>query len=574
MARKRIATIDCETDPFSPGVYPQPFVWGYFDEEIGFRSWWGPTCTDDLAQWLVNRECDAYAHNGGKFDFHYLGTYLTGRRRIRIHEDRLVSAQLGRTRLIDSYPILPFGLGTHFKLGIDYEWFREGIRDAHRDEILAYLRQDCESLWELVYRFRLEYGPQLSLAAAGYKSLRDRCGLLPAGSKRFDEQFRAFYFGGRMEAIQTGVRHCTERRAGQGQQGPWHYVDQNGAYANAMRSYLYPASHSYRVSKRLPDRLEELEMSLVEFKGFSQGCLPFRSPIDSSVCYPNTRKLIEAPIIGENTFRCTGHELLAGLETNTVRISKIENVYTFQMPFSMEPWVSEMWQKRREADAMGDRAGSHFYKTMLVAVSGKFGQYADRHRNYYLFPWHPWGGPLSDLTPGGVRSWEYCGRWNRWWVWARHADHSPGYVNVAVAALITGAVRARMWRALQSAEDPLYIDTDGIICRDYDPPEGYGLGLGQWKREGPFDVAAVGGPKLYALAHPRHNTQPPLWSPKLKHPTVDCEDIIQCVGGKEITWRSHAPTYSMKRGRSFHARTLYPAKVPGSAWYLERNKGT
>ena len=69
---KRIATIDAETDPFKKGRVPKPFLWGWFDGK-DYREF---TDTRKAVAFIKKQNCICYAHNGGKFDFHYLLAYL------------------------------------------------------------------------------------------------------------------------------------------------------------------------------------------------------------------------------------------------------------------------------------------------------------------------------------------------------------------------------------------------------------------------------------------------------------------------------------------------------------------
>ena len=65
---RRIATIDCETDPFLYNRLPVPFIWGYYDETT-YKEF---TDTDKLCDFISTRDRIIYAHNGGKFDFHFI----------------------------------------------------------------------------------------------------------------------------------------------------------------------------------------------------------------------------------------------------------------------------------------------------------------------------------------------------------------------------------------------------------------------------------------------------------------------------------------------------------------------
>ena len=75
---RRVATADCETDPFKKGRIPRPFVWGFYDGDE-YREFWGDT-QDDFAEFLGQQDVICYMHNGGKFDFHYLIEYFDATR--------------------------------------------------------------------------------------------------------------------------------------------------------------------------------------------------------------------------------------------------------------------------------------------------------------------------------------------------------------------------------------------------------------------------------------------------------------------------------------------------------------
>jgi hypothetical protein len=82
-------------------------------------------------------------------------------------------------------------------------------------------------------------------------------------------------------------------------------------------------------------------------------------------------------------------------------------------------------------------------------------------------------------------------------IWAKP---SPGrrFNNVGTAASITGAARAKLLEALQFADDPIYCDTDSIICRHLENADVNVSKLGAWKLEAEFDRVIIAGRKLYA----------------------------------------------------------------------------
>ena len=67
MARRITAVADSETDPFEHGRVPEPFIWGLFDG----RKYYEFSSTDEFVTHIKDRPYDLYAHNGGKYDWHF-----------------------------------------------------------------------------------------------------------------------------------------------------------------------------------------------------------------------------------------------------------------------------------------------------------------------------------------------------------------------------------------------------------------------------------------------------------------------------------------------------------------------
>lgn len=134
MARKikRIASCDCETDPFLYGRTPKPFAWGFYDGE-SYVYFWGTDSTAEFIDYIKDEEnLIIYAHNGGKFDFFYLLKWLDPD--IQIINGRIAKATLfgGRVELRDSYLILPLPLSAHDKDSIDYNKMEANVRELHK----------------------------------------------------------------------------------------------------------------------------------------------------------------------------------------------------------------------------------------------------------------------------------------------------------------------------------------------------------------------------------------------------------------------------------------------------------
>src|ERR1700749_3811661 len=70
--KREIWAVDCETDPFKQGRIPKPFIWGAYNgceyHEFGTAK--------QLVDFFYERNCIVYAHNGGRFDWHYLREFM------------------------------------------------------------------------------------------------------------------------------------------------------------------------------------------------------------------------------------------------------------------------------------------------------------------------------------------------------------------------------------------------------------------------------------------------------------------------------------------------------------------
>ena len=73
VAKKIIAVVDTETDPFAQGVVVAPFCLG-FDTGERYVEFWGDDCVKQFFEYLATLTAEGdeyiiYAHNGGKFAF-------------------------------------------------------------------------------------------------------------------------------------------------------------------------------------------------------------------------------------------------------------------------------------------------------------------------------------------------------------------------------------------------------------------------------------------------------------------------------------------------------------------------
>ena len=160
---KPFGTIDLETDPFQrldpdkPGRIPKAFAGAVYIPGKGVGYDWSVNC----CRFIVRECCQVkykewifYAHNGGKFDFHFILHEL-----LELHDEDLLEIMCIGARIVkiktptcefrDSFCIIPRPLKSIVyadKKEIDFAKMEKGVRDEHKTEIISYLKQDVIGL--------------------------------------------------------------------------------------------------------------------------------------------------------------------------------------------------------------------------------------------------------------------------------------------------------------------------------------------------------------------------------------------------------------------------------------------
>lgn len=514
---KRIGTIDCETDPFKYKRPPVPFCWGFFDGD-NYQEFWGDDCTQQLMEYLEDEsKIILYAHNGGKFDFFYLLKWLDPD--IFIINGRIARATLfgGRIELRDSWLILPLPLAAYQKTAIDYNKFERKHREKHRREILNYLRDDCFFLYDWVTRFISEFGRGLTLAGAAFKQLKETGYQLERTYDQYDERFRDFYFGGRVQCFSTGAHY-----------GDFIYIDINSAYSFAMRHRHWQGG-SYVERDKIPDG--ENGSFFVHCRAVSRGCFPYRGD-DDRLYFPDDN-------IARDYF-ITGWEYFAAIETGTATIEKIHVVYTPVLLEDFTEYVNKFFKLKAEAKANGDKTLYQFAKLMLNSCYGKFGQDGRKFEKFEICD-------FGDVPEG--EGWTpYCNLDTGQRIYSK-ADPQDLFYNVATAASVTGFVRAYLWRAICASEGVMYCDTDSIICRkthvEIDANK-----LGAWDIEAEPVEVYIAQRKMYALKMKDGTTKKACKGVDLTYDEI--RDGV--LTGTNITQYREAPAFSLKYGARFFSR--------------------
>lgn len=517
---KTIAVIDCETDPFLFGRLPQPFAWCYKDESVE-RVFWGENSTRELAQFIADH-CDEtyiiYAHNGGRFDFHFLIPYLDEDLKLINGRIALCNIKGNKAELRDSWLIFPEPLSAYNKDQIAYEIFEKDIREDRRGEIVDYLRADCRYLLDIVVAFNLRFGDKLTAAGTAMAELKKSGYIVETTGEQYDLKIRPFYYGGRVQCFEKGRI-----------EGPLVYLDINSAYPFAML-HPHPSSTKLTEHLKLPDVAGGW---LADIDAISHGALPLREE--------KTRKLQFVCDDVPRRFTATGWEIAAGLDTGMLKVLRVHRVIKFGAYRTMSDYVNEHYAARKQYKKDGDKLQEKFEKLLLNSAYGKFAQDSRDFSEYKLMEDH------DDIPDGD--DWEFDSELYGRALFKRSAATGRFY-NCATAASITGFVRAYLWRALCASKKPIYCDTDSIICQSYGGS--FGVDLGQWKLEADCEVAFIGGRKLYAV-----RTVGGDWKTATKGFRMDPKQLACHIEEqKPFTWQKDAPAYSAKFGPRFLERTI------------------
>lgn len=510
--KAKYAVIDTETDPFKYGRVPRPFCVQFYSEEVSIQ-FWGNDCMARLASFLQALPDTYYifAHNGGKFDFHFLHEFLENP--IRIIKSRIVSAKIFHHTLRDSYAILPVPLRDYEKDVFDYSKMEFAVREKHKKEILKYLHSDCINLFELVKRFTDQFSLQLTIGSTAMKEIQKRYDFARM-SESEDATFRRFYYGGRVQCFKAGLL-----------KGPFEIYDVNSMYPYAMKNYRHPVNGSFEQTLFLP--VGFANPYFVRFIGRNRGALPSIAE-DGSLTFDKT----------EGEFLACSHELEIAFKYGLVEIDQILECHVAHETISFGQYVDDFFAMKIAAELSGDKALRLFAKLLLNSGYGKFGQNPDNFMDY-LISRDPGEEPFLE-----EEGYQLDCEFPDFDLWARKSDVGErALFDVSIAASITSASRAILMNGLRQSIDPIYCDTDSIICRGFSGRT-HATELGAWKLEKTGRNLAVAGKKLYALYDNLKDKPLKLAS---KGGTLTLHDIIKICQGGEVVHYNMAPTFSISR---------------------------
>ena len=538
----RFASLDYETDPFKYGRTPKEFALGFYDG-TSYWDFWGDDCTEQFINFLSNyietdlyedEQLIIYAHNGGKFDFFYLIEHLDPD--LFMINGRIAKAALfgGRVEMRDSWLVLPLPLASNDKLEIDYKLFEKETRNHHKKEILHYLKRDCTSLHEWVTGFIDQFGLYMTLASAAFDQLKKTDYDIPTTFEEYDNLFRKFYYGGRVQCFEVGEF-----------KGHFQYVDINSAYPTAMLDNHWYGG-GYIEHTDFPK--SKNGSWFAEIDAVSKGALPLKAA-DGKLYFPDDNEA--------RRYLVTGWEINAGIETNTLDIKNIIATYRPKRKMNFSQYVNTFIKMKEDADLKmreckknGDEAGRLYWsarrtfaKLLLNSCYGKFGQDGRKFEKFCIVAHGEWPDDV-DWVPHGEHG-DYT-------IYSR-PDPSKRFYNVATAASITGWVRAFMWKSINQSQRPLYCDTDSIICEKFNGD--LGLGLGEWDMEARATEVYIAQRKMYAMKV--YKKQWPFFDHKTASKGVRLTyDQIEegVITGQSIVTERDAPAFSLQHGARFFSR--------------------
>jgi DNA polymerase type B, organellar and viral len=542
-SERGVAVLDIETDPFLYGRVPKPFAVGVmirdhdFDSLPVYRDFWGVDCVALAMDYIASHEKPlvVFAHNGGKFDFHYFLDRLQNP--IRVIGGRIVKACFGHHEFRDSWAIVPVPLkAANSKQDIDYAKFESDVRERHREEILEYLKYDCVYLHQIVEAFVERFGFRLTIAGTAMRELQKHHDQINCGPEH-DAEMRPWYFGGRVECFKTGVV-----------KGKWKVYDVNSMYPYVMREFRHPLGSGYlELTDPKIDRdgwLQKLPsyMYFAEVTGENRGALPMRGsksadPLDFNV--------------SRGTFLTTSHELRAAIYLGRFKVHKIERALVPRQTQTFESFVDTFMAEKVSAKLKGDKIKETFSKLILNSAYGRFGINPYEFYEYYFQHFNE-DPPDSSYKPYEQND-DYV-------IWRRPTygpdsmtGKEPGknaFADVAIAASITSAARSVLMKAIAGARSIAYCDTDSVICEGLTGVEFDATALGAWKTEAEGDELAIAGKKLYSLFDQGEEVKS-----ASKGVRLGGDDIRKVALGEQIEWQSMAPSFSIGGNTKFITRT-------------------
>ena len=437
---------------------------------------------------------------------------------------------------MDSINILPTALSAFNKMEFDYSLLEKGKREQNMPIIREYLKSDCINLFDYISEFFKHYPKSLTLAGCAFKVWREMSNIqIPKTDQTHYLAYRDYYYGGRVECFRVGTF-----------KGNYKIIDINSAYPRAMLE-RHPWNTKTLTSFSIPENA--IDLCFIKVRGHNHGALPFRDD-KGKVTYEKKH----------GVFTCTGHELRVALETNTFVPEKIIKVIRFRESITFRDYVNRFYELKHDCEKRGDKPGRLFAKLFLNSLYGKMASNPDEYRDWKIK--RHGSATINDLKQG----WQSGSIIGDMQLFSRPAnpDFAVWY-NVATGASITGWVRAFLWQSINKVSNPIYCDTDSIVCADTGNLA-LSENIGDWSLEMDVNKIAIAGKKLYCAISPSGEIKK-----ASKGARLSADDIFDVASGKTVTYKSDAPTFSLSLGNHFVKRDI--VKAEKASYNLIANKG-
>lgn len=346
MGRPRpITACDCETDPFLYNRVPAPFIWGFFDGKtfLTFNT------TAEFVEYIRTKRIICYAHNGGKFDFMYLLTFVR-ESKVQIINGRIISMYIGECELVDSYAAVPESLKKIKKREIEMWKLEADVRAEYMPEIIHYLEGDCVYLHELMIAYREAAGTRKTIAGNAL-AFAKKIGIDPGKTNySFDQNYRPYYFGGRTQCFQPGT---------------WHNItayDIHSAYPYAMQHY-HPTgdARAFKVRSDFGDLTEdEIGRAFIRLRCYSRGAFPWRDPLikGAGLQFPEDAR----------EYHVTGWEYLAARDLGLISDVQLISVEYSDEKITFKDYVDHWYNHKQAHPKDIDPIGYTIAKIMMNSL--------------------------------------------------------------------------------------------------------------------------------------------------------------------------------------------------------------
>lgn len=492
----RVGVIDFETDPFDPLMRVhkriEPFHCTVYYSDTDYRQFWNNDSAALLAELFAYlKTCKPtifYAHNGGRFDWHYFIHEMRGR--ILYKGSRIIRFRLWGHCFRDSFPLLPVKLAAFQKDEFDYSNMLRWNRDKARAEIERYCLSDCRYLKTVIDHAHEMFGRQaLTIGVVARKKLLETSKIGNI-SEAHDEILRPYFGGGRVECLKG--------------HGIFKYgyscYDVNSMYPHVMAAFFHPKGVGSTYGVRVKPPFIDDSTVFLTLRCRSHGAFLYRDEETHKISFPRDGLIRE--------YNVSIHEYNKALQYGQIKDVKIlssiqsydrENFSGFVLKHYEERYVIKSRLATMKAGGLEDSEEFQTLKTretliklLLNNAFGKLAQDPSNFREYEISEtWKPREGWRLEAELE-------CGSYQLF-VISREPVRRK-YYNVGTAASITGAARAMLFELLQWAIDPVYCDTDSIICKGFRAGAPFIVDeakLGALKREWTADEVGIIGKKVY-----------------------------------------------------------------------------